>query len=191
MKTIAYIVLAAFLTVHAYAQEEQRVDSKTAKKIAKEQRKLQEQIQAESMSRLVDSLVNDRNFILEANYLSNQSGRRVIVDEKINFIIVDSTDIIIQYGSLGSPMIGYNGLGGVTTDGNITKFEVAKTGRNKDQYSIQITAMTTLGIYDVFLYISPDGNATATIGGNTRGKLVYYGNIIPVKGSRIYKGSVI
>ena len=191
MRKLIFMIAAAVVAVPALAQEEQGIDSKTARKMEREQRKLQEQIEAEAMSRLVDSLVSQRNFILTANYLSNQSGRRVVVDDNINFIIVDSTDIVIQYGSIGSPMIGYNGLGGLTTDGRITKFEVTKTGRNKDNYTIQITAMTTVGIYDLFLYISPDGNGTATIGGNTRGKLIYYGNVLPVKGARIYQGSTI
>jgi len=192
MRKLIYIGMAALFAVPAFAQEEQGVDSKEARKMEKEQRKLQEQMEAQATKRLVDSLVSQRDFVLTADYLSNQSGRRVVVDNNINFIaVVDSSDIVIQYGSLGSPMIGYNGLGGLTTDGKITKFEVTKTGKNKDNYSIKLTAMTTLGIYDIFLYISPDGNSTATIGGNTRGKLIYYGNIVPIKGSRIYQGSTI
>lgn len=191
MRKLVVILMAAVLAVPAFGQEEQSVDNRTARKLEREQRKLQEQVEAEAMSRLVDSLVNQRNFVLTANYLSNQYGDRIIVNENINFIYIDSTDIVIQYGSMGSPLIGYNGLGGVTTDGTITKFDVTKTGRNKDNYSIKITAMTTLGIYDIFFFISPDGNGTATIGGNTRGKLIYYGNVLPVEGTRIYKGSVI
>ena len=190
MKKLGILMIAVFLAVNIYPQTEQNVDRKTARKMAREQRKLQDEINSQVTARLVDSLVQNRNFIIEAEYLGDQTGLRIVVDHKINFIIVDSSDIVIQYGSTGV-LIGYNGLGGITTEGNITKFEVTKTGRNDESYSIKISAMTTLGIYDIFMYISPDGNASATVGSNTRGKLIYYGNIIPVQGARIYKGSVI
>lgn len=190
MKKLVIILICVLVALQAYPQEEQSVDRKTSRRLEREQRKLQEQINADATARLVDSLINNRYFIIKANYIGNQTGQRVIVDEKINFIVVDSSDIVIQYGTLGSGL-GYNGLGGITTKGTITKFKVTETGRNKDSYSIQISAMTNVGIYDVLIYVSPDGNATATIGGNTRGKLVYYGNLLPVEGSRIYKGSTI
>lgn len=190
MKKLGIIIIAALLAVYAYPQEEQNVDRKTARKLEREQRKLQKELITQSTSRLVDSLINNRNFIIEAQYIGDQTGQRVVVDEKINFIIVDSSKIVIQYGSMGA-LLGYNGLGGITTDGNITKFEVKRTGRDKESYSIQLSAMTSVGMYDIFILISPDGNSTATIGGLSRGKLVYYGNVIPIKGARIFKGSVI
>ncbi|MBN2481422.1 MAG: DUF4251 domain-containing protein [Bacteroidales bacterium] len=190
MKKLWVILISVIIAIQAYPQVEQSVDRKTARKLEREQRKLLEEVNTEATARLVDSLVHNRNFIIKANYLANQSGIRIVVDEKINFIIVDSANITIQYGSINS-MLGYNGLGGITTQGTITRFEVSKTGRNKDSYSIQIHAMTSIGSYDVFVYISPNGYATATIGGNTRGKLIYYGDVSPVEGSRFYRGSTI
>ncbi|MBN1158400.1 MAG: DUF4251 domain-containing protein [Bacteroidales bacterium] len=191
MKKLGIILISVITAIQAYPQEEQSVDRKTARQLEREQRKHLEEINAEATAQLVDSLVNNRNFIIKANYLGDQTGMRIIVDEKINFIMVDSTDITIQYGSMNNAMLGYNGLGGITTEGTITRFDVSKTGRNKDSYSIQIHAMTSIGSYDVFIYISQDGYATATIGSNTRGKLIYYGDVFPLEGSRIYKGSTI
>jgi len=137
----------------------------------------------------VDSLVSRRNFLLTADYLGDNSGNRVVVDSKVNFLAIDSSNIVIQTGNIASR--GSNGLGGITTDGNITRFEVSRTGKNKNGYAISLMTMTPIGVYDIFINISSDGNATATITGTTMGKLIYYGDIAPVKGTRIFKGMSI
>ncbi len=191
MKRTFFIMMLAAVALTAFSQEESAVDSKTARKLEREQRKIQQKLQAEATARMVDSLIAQRSFIIQAEYIGNQTGQRVVVDEKINYIIVDSADIVIQYGSLGV-IGGYNGLGGITTDGNITQYLVTRRGKDKDTYSLKIYAMTTTGMYDVFFTIFSDGSATATIGGNNSGnKLVYYGNVLPIQAARIFKGSVI
>jgi hypothetical protein len=48
--------------------------------------------------------------------------------------------------------------------------------------------MTSIGMYDIFLTVSPDGNASATIGGNWGGKLNYHGRLVPLGVSKVYKG---
>ena len=192
MRKLIFIMIAAVIGLQAFSQEDQSVDAKTARQMAREQRKLENEKQSKIQAAMVDSLINQRNFVIQANYLGDQTGDRVVVDNKINFILVDSSSIKIQYGSISNGLLGYNGLGGLTTDGSITKFEVTRLGKDKKGgYTIQMVAMTSVGIYDVVLNVSPDGNATATIGGNTRGKLVYYGDIRPINGSRIYEGSSI
>lgn len=190
MRKLGIILMGIIIALQAYSQEEQSVDRKTARKLAREQRKVLEEINAKATNRLVDSLIRQHNFVIKADYLGDQIGNRIVVDQKVNFIYVDSSNIVIQYGSINSVSLGYNGLGGVTTEGNITKFEVSKTGRNNDAYFIEITAVTTMGIFDIFINVSSNGNATATIGGTGRGKLIYYGDMVPVESSRIYKGSV-
>ncbi len=181
MRTLGIILMGIIIALQAYSQEEQSVDRRTARKLAREQRKVLEEINAKATSRLVDSLIRQRNFVIKADYLGDQTGNRIVVDQKVNFIFVDSSDIVIQYGSINSINLGYNGLGGETTEGSITKFEVIKTGRNNDAYFIEITTITTLGVFDIFIDVLSNGSATATIGGTGRGKLIYYGEIVPVE----------
>lgn len=189
-KYISLLIIAFFVMLSAYAQEEGVVDNKSRRKLSKaekaELRKAEEQV----VARMVDSIIEKRKFVLEADFLSNQTGNRIIVNNLINFIIVDSSRIIIQTGST-TGLGGYNGMGGVTTRGNITSYEVKKTGRNSSVYYIRLLANTSIGTYDIFFNISPNSNSDATVSGIRAGKLNYHGVIKPLENSRVFKGMAI
>jgi hypothetical protein len=190
MKKCIILILMSLVVLSAYSQEENSVDSKTTKKLTKQQKLEQRRTEEEATAKLVDLMVEQRRFVIEANYLSNQTGERIIVNSNLNFIVVDSSKITIQIASttgIGGP----NGMGGVTTEGSISSFEVKKIGKTKSNYAIRLFTMTTLGSFDIFLNISPNGNADASLSGTTRGKLNYHGVIVPIKKSRVFKGMII
>lgn len=174
----------------AYSQEENAVDGKTTKKLTKEQRNEQKRKEAEETAKLVDWMVENRQFVLEANYLSNKTGQRVIVNSTINFIAVDSAGITIQFASV-SGTGGTNAMGGITADGTISRYEVSRFGKDKSGYTIHIVAMTRIGTYDIFLYISSNTNTDATITGTTSGRLNYHGTLVPLQKSKVFKGMSI
>jgi len=189
-KYICLFLIATWFASGVYAQEENAVDLKTQRKLTKQERTVLREAEEADLARMVDSLVEERKFVLEADFLSNQSGNRVMVNNLLNFIIVDSSKIIIQTASttgLGGP----NGMGGVTTRGTITGFEVKKTGKNNAVYFIRLLANTTIGPYDILLHISPGSNTDATISGIRAGKLNYHGFIKPLEQSRVFKGMTI
>jgi ABC-type microcin C transport system duplicated ATPase subunit YejF len=190
MKKIMVIILTSVVALNAYSQVENQVDSKTTKKLTKAQKMEQRRIEAEETAKLVDWMVENRQFVLEANYLSNQYGERQIVSSNINFIAVDSSKITIQLASL-TGIGGANGMGGVTADGTISQFRVEKVGKDRKGYSIRIMAMTHIGSYDITFFITQGGNADATITGTTRGKLNYHGTLVPLAVSKVYKGMTI
>lgn len=190
MKKLCIIILTSLVVLSVYSQEEGTVDSKTTKKLTKAQKLEMRHEEEEATAKLVAWMVENRQFVLEANYLSNQYGERIVVSSMINFIAVDSSRITIQLASL-SGIGGANGMGGVTADGRITRFEVAKVGKYKDGYNIRIIAMTHIGTYDITFNIYPSAYADATISGNNRGRLNYHGRLIPPKMSKVYKAMSI
>jgi hypothetical protein len=190
MKKYILILLALIFTAGAFAQEEGTVDPKLRRKLTKQERAEIRKTEEETMTRMVDSLIRNRKFVLEADFLSNQTGHRVVVNNLINFIIVDSGRVVIQTAST-SGLGGYNGMGGITVRGRITGFEVKKTGRNKDVYYIRMLANTSVGPYDIFFNILPNSTTDATISGIRYGKLNYHGNIKPIEASRVFKGMAI
>ncbi len=188
-KYILFLVCCLFAT-QGYSQIEQQLDDKTSQKLTKEQKAEQKRTEREAMAQLVDQMIKAQRFVLEADYLSNRTGRRVVVSSNLNFIIVDSSEITIQT----APQFGFggpNGMGGLTAEGTIRDFRVEKVGKTKGSYSIRIMAMTPLGPYDIFMNISPDAGADATISGTTAGKLNYHGRMVPIKRSRHFKGHSI
>jgi len=190
MKKYFLLLGMSLAVLSAYAQEESSVDSETTKKLTKAQKSEQRKLEAEETAKLVDWMVNNRKFVLEANAISNQSGERHQVSSRINFIAIDSNKIVIQLASL-SGIGGYNGMGGITADGTITQFKIGKLGKKSNGYTIQLLAMTSIGTYDIFFSVSPNSNADASVGGNWGGKLNYHGFLIPLEKSRIFKGMSI
>jgi Domain of unknown function (DUF4251) len=134
---------------------------------------------------VLDTLIKNKTFILEADFLHNEYGTRIHVLSDINFIKVDSSDAVIQTGS--NVNMGYNGVGGTTAEGSIRGLKVVKNLKNLTFY-LRFTVVTDIGIYDVAMTINSNRSATATITGLTRGKLVYDGHIENIYNSGFYKG---
>lgn len=135
---------------------------------------------------VLDSLLSQKSFVLEAFYLANKYGDRIAVSPTINFIQVNSTRGILQTGVNNS--LGYNGVGGVTTEGEIGAWKVSKNFRNYS-HSLRFSLHTSLGIYDISLSVTSDNHARAVITGLTPGQLIYEGQLQSVGASRVYKGS--
>jgi Domain of unknown function (DUF4251) len=171
-------LMMGFLMISFYGNSQDVNLSRKEKKVAKKDREF---FNFQSL----DTLLKSKNFILTADYLDNQHGTRTPVLSDINFIKVDSTDAVLQTGSMTN--LGMNGVGGATAEGSIRGFKMVKNLKNLS-FSIRFTIVTDIGIYDVSMMIYSDRNARATITGLTRGELTYEGRIKPTYGSHIYKG---
>lgn len=183
MKTLVVTIIAMFLAASISGQEIKKdtLSRKQARQIKKQQRDAELKIQYDSISQVIDS----RQFVLEANFLSNNTGRRIFVLSNLNFIKIDTSYSVIQIGS--NRGLGYNGVGGITAEGRITGWKLEKNDKKKSIY-ISMNVMTNIGIYDVFMDISADGDAVATVSGLRPGRLQYNGKIVPLDESSIYAG---
>jgi hypothetical protein len=191
MKTHLLILVLCMVVPGVFAQESGQVDAKTAKKLTRDEKVKQRKAEEEVQAKLVDWMVNNHQFVLEANALSNKRGDRIQVSSRINFIAVDSDKITIQLASV-SGIGGSNGMGGVTTDGRISKYTLSKFGKDGNSYTIRILAMTALGSYDIFFTVSRLGNSDASLSGaTTGGRLDYHGYLVPKHLSKVYKGMSI
>ncbi len=186
MKSIATLLLAFIFAMGAFSQDEGRLTKSEIRKLQREQRKQEQEAEKEQMVLLTRIMVEQHRFVLEADFLSDRIGTRVPVQSNINFIMIDSLEGVVQFGSAMS--IGYNGVGGATIEGRITKYEYNMIGKNKDGYSLTIVFISTLGSYDITMMINADGYADATIRGNWSGALSYHGKLVPLKASKVYKG---
>jgi hypothetical protein len=163
-----------------------RADIKEQKAYEKQKQREARDKEREKNIEMTSQMVKLHRFVLEADYLSNKYGVRIPVSRDINFIMVDSTDAVLQTGSAFT--LGYNGVGGETVSGRITKFDYGMTGRNKDSYSIRMVVLSPVGVYDINLLINAEGYADASIRGNWSGQLNYHGRLVPLGLSRVYEG---
>jgi len=134
---------------------------------------------------ILDSLLNAKSFVLEADYLQGKYGDIIPVTSTLNFVKVDSTNGILQTGTTSG--IGYNDVGGVTAEGTIGSWKLYKdTG--KQTLRVQFSLLTNIGNYDVSLWVTPDNYATARITGLGPGELTWRGHLATVENSRVFKG---
>jgi hypothetical protein len=154
-------------------------------KLSKEEKKAAKRDKDYYNFQVVDSMIQNKSFVLEADYLENQYGIKRPVQSLLNFIELDSNNVVLQTGSnLGQ---GFNDVGGVTAEGDIQGLKVSKNVKNLT-FFLRFTVMTNIGIYDVAMTIYSNKYARAEITGLSRGKLVYDGRILNLWESRAYKG---
>jgi hypothetical protein len=156
-------------------------DNKPTRQEQKEARKAQLYANFQA----IDTLLQRKSIVLEADFLSNQYGGRIPVTSALNFIKIEPDDVVLQTGNNSGQ--GYNGVGGVTAEGSLNSWKIYKDVKHLS-YNVRFSVTTNIGSYDVFMQIGANNNATATISGLTRGKLVYDGRIRAVYNSTVYKG---
>lgn len=178
-KLILFLVfiMSANLIIGQNTQDDTSL-SKREKRKAKQEKEYQH----------TKDMLQNKNFVLEANALQDKYGRRVQVNSGINFVSVDSTEAIIQIGS--NTRIGSNGVGGVTARGQITNWEIKENKRNK-HFDIHMNVMTPIGIYDVYFSVASSGQATAQLTGLSAGRLTFDGYVVPWEQSSVYVGRSI
>ncbi len=190
MKKLFLILLLGLLSFPVFSQnsaEDQMLSKKEQRQLAREQRLSEKSDAAENSKMMTAEMLQDHRFILEADFLAGRTGSRYPVNSTLNFVMLDSTNAVIQIGS--SSGIGYNGVGGITIEGRVTKYDLTKkTNKNGTSYSLTAYVMSSLGEYDIQFWISESGNAEATIRGNFSGSVTYSGRLVPLGQSRVYKG---
>jgi len=180
MKKLIIFLVFVISSGLTFAQE---IDEKVPlTKKEKRQAEFEEQYQA------TKRMIENREFILESDYLMNAYGFRIPVSSTINFVAIDSTTAIIQTGS--NFMYGPNGLGGVTAKGKITKWELTENAKSKS-FDLHINVMTNIGIYDLYFSISPSSGPTAQLTGLRAGRLTFDGDLVPWENSSIYIGQYL
>lgn len=177
MKTLLFTVLFGYFSLLLHAQ-----DSPDSLYVPKSFKKKQELMKHYNFT---SQLIENKRFVIEANYLSDNYGNRIVVNSNLNFIRVDSATAVLQVGSNSG--IGYNGVGGITAEGRISNWKVNKNEKRKN-FSITFTVMTSIGIYDIVMFVGAEGNTTATLSGMSAGRLIYDGDMVAPSKSRVYKG---
>jgi hypothetical protein len=154
-------------------------------KLTKKEKKEVREAQMVANFNILDSLLSVKNFVLEADYLIDQRGSRIPVVSTLNFVKVEVEKGVLQTGNNFNR--GTNGVGGITAEGSIGKYEISKDFKNMS-YNIRFTLMTNIGIYNVFMTVNAGNHAVATITGLGRGRLSWEGHLATVGNSRVFKG---
>ncbi len=168
--------------LNGYSQENQISE----KKLTRQERKEARKAELQANFAILDSLLEKRTFVLEADWLEDKYGDKVQVPSMVNFIMVNANAGVLQTGS--NVAMGYNGVGGVTAEGSISKWEINKNFKSYS-FIIRFAIHTDIGMYDVFMTVDADNHARATITGLWPGKLIYNGHLNTLNNTGVFKGT--
>jgi len=187
MKSLIFALVLLIFGTGLFAQENTKKNEgdKTTKQNQKKEKEALKLQQFNETKALLDS----RQFVLEADYLIDREGQRTPADQSLNFIMVDSTQAMLQNGKTAG--MGANGVGGVSLTGNITSWKV-ESNEKKKSFSVQMNVLTDNGFLTVFINIFPGHNTKATISGNQWLEMYdYEGRLVPLEESGAYKGRTL
>lgn len=175
-KTIIILMLAISSNV---------VIAQSADKNSVVSRKEKRNAEIEKLYGMNKEMLDHRDFVLQADYLQDRYGHRVVANTIINFVAVDSTTAVIQVGS--DFRKGPNGVGGVTAKGQISDWKLSENQKKKT-FNLSFTVMTNIGVYDLLFMIGPSEYSTARLTGLTAGQLTFEGKLVPYSQSSVFEG---
>lgn len=185
---ILVIIISICISLPIYAQTENPDNknlTKAEKKALRKAKKEEEKRKYEENLVKFEQYAQMRAWVIEAQTVYDKQGNSFQMQPSTNFVFVDNEETTVQLSFTG--IIGWNGVGGVTLDGNVGKYEVT---RDKNTVSINMSARgASIGNANIVLTISGDGNGRATVTGNWGERIVFQGRYQSLADSRIYKGT--
>jgi len=188
--SITAILLAGFNT---YAQSEkstQKLSKRELRKIEKQKKKEAKILAEKQEFEKVKQLVQDTTFVFVADKLYGDRGRMFNVNPTLNFLAVNKKEATYQFAFQG--IIGWNGVGGVTFNGDIVKYEV-KLGKNINKASYVEMVFRPKGVGGLpYINITFFGSrATVDLTLDNGNRIRLDGEIKSLQEAEIFKGQSI
>ena len=179
-RIILLLALAVFVAIGAGAQD------KKERKLTKQERKALEARKDSQISARARQAVYDTAFVVEADEVTFKRGYTAHVTSDTNFIAVCGGEAVVQV-AFNVPWPGFNGLGGITVDGYINKYE--RTEDEKGNVYVQMSVNGRAISAQVFITLWADTDeATVSVQQNFySGRITLNGKVVPVGESRVYK----
>lgn len=179
MKLLAFCTCLFFVSSHiVLAQDSQKLSKK-------ERKELKKQKQIEQKKALLE-LVYSKEWVIEAHTVYDRYSQSYQINPNINFVGIKGDEGALQLGFDG--LIGWNGVGGVTIDGTVTKYEV-KEGKEGNSPTVNIRFQGRgIGSASIIITMNTSGQANARVSGDFGDRITFAGIIKPLEESNVYKG---
>jgi len=175
---IAYLSLFLLFTHSAFAQENQKLSKKERKELKKQQ-------QIEQKKAILD-LLYGKEWVIEAHTVFDRYNQSYQLNPTINFVGVNGEEGAMQLGFNG--LIGWNGVGGVTIDGSVTKYEIKEGKENQSPVANLRFQGRGVGSASINITVNTSGQATARVSGDFGDRITFSGIIKSLEESTVYKG---
>ncbi|MCU0410037.1 MAG: DUF4251 domain-containing protein [Bacteroidales bacterium] len=183
MKIMAIVAIALLIPLAGMAQYDEPLTKEEKKALKKKEKEQFEKMLIANTSESIKA----RYFVLKADQIRGRGGDLINVNSSINFVAVEGEEAYVQMGSESG--LGYNGVGGITVKGKITSFKVKQEGKH-GTYNIVMNTLSSSGNLTIMMNVNVTGeNASAVVSSTWGGRVEFNGNLVPLQGSKIHKGS--
>jgi hypothetical protein len=176
-----FIFCVSFFLINlcpSLAQEKEKLSRKEKKELKKRQ-------QIEQKKVILD-LLHGKDWVIEAHTVFDRYNQSYQLNPTINFIGIKGDEGALQLGFDG--LIGWNGVGGVTIDGKITKYEIQEGKENSSPTVILRFQGRGMGSASINMTVNSSGQATARVSGDFGDRITFSGMIKSLEESSVYKG---
>jgi hypothetical protein len=180
MKKLFLLFLMSLVVLGAYSQTKNSMHNKTTKKLTHQQKIDKRDAKEDSIAKIVDKMVNDRQFILKPTNIKINQGQITDTKSELSFLAIDSNRITIRMEpnphmipstsyehnqSFTDPnWLAHSWIEEVIISGTISKFEVRKQKKSDKGYSISLDAITERSnSFNILINITRTGKANAII----------------------------
>ncbi|MCK5702915.1 MAG: DUF4251 domain-containing protein [Cyclobacteriaceae bacterium] len=179
MKILVFFISFFLITINStIAQEKKKLSRKEKKELKKQQ-------QIEQKKAILD-LLHSETWVIEAHTVFDRYNQSYQLNPTINFVGIDGKEGALQLGFDG--LIGWNGVGGVTLDGKVTKYEV-KEGKSNSSPTVSLRFQgRVVGSASINVTVNSSGQATARVSGDFGDRITFTGMIKSLEESSVYKG---
>jgi len=155
------LVLVCFLHSPVFAQEK----TKKELKAEKEQQQQKE----------IESLINSKSFVFEAQKVNPQGGRVIILDYNTYFLKFNTEKTTSDLPFFGRAFnVAYGGDGGIKFEGVPENIKIEK---KKKSYILKATVKGKDDVYNLTFSIFLNGGATLFVNSNNKASISYDGEI--------------
>lgn len=166
--------------------QETGLSKKEQKKLEKEQKKKEQQALDAEKVEILKNLLSTKFFVFQGSRLIGPGGQSWALSNSINFLAVNDTNVILQFGFEG--LVGWNGAGGITIEGFEDNYNF-DDGGDKQAMTVSSTVREKIGRSRAYYVITVRDNATAdldlTVSGGTYRMT---GRIVEPEEAGIFKG---
>lgn len=179
MKILVFCISLFLLTINESIAQENKKLSK------KEKKELKKQNQIEQKKAILE-LLHSETWVIEAHTVYDRYNQSYQLNPTINFVGVKGEEGALQLGFDG--LIGWNGVGGVTIDGKITKYEI-KEGKENSSSTVELRFQGRgAGSAMLNITVNSSGQASARVNGDFGERITFSGMIKSIEESSVYKG---
>lgn len=134
--------------------------------------------------------IEEREFVLEANYIVFKYGHTVFVSSNTNFVSLSGNKATVQL-AFNSPYAGPNGIGGITVEGNASDIKLVEDKHGNISFSMYVNGT---GISARISFRMPKGTnqCSAEVSPNfNSNRITFTGSLYPKEVSTVFKGRAL